>query len=172
MSIEEMSKVRPRSVFIHLCLIAPVSIALLTMTIVVEAQTYRYIDDAGNIHWVESINKVPSRYRSQVVMPTPFAGVDARGKGYRQVMAEYKKAQREKQAEEAKKKKEEEKANKRAAADAKRKLQQEEKQRKLDERLKNRSKFNKKPGPVVAPPVNLPPGSGPSYGKIKAGQEE
>ncbi len=42
----------------------------------------------------------------------------------------------------------------------------------LEERLKSKSKLDKKSGPVIAPPVNLPPGSGPSYGKIKAKESE
>lgn len=137
-----------------------------------DAQTYRYMDDAGTIHWADSVSQVPFKYRAQVVAPTPFAGVDTRGKSYKQVLAEYKKAEKEKAAEEMKKKKEEERANKRAAQEARIKLKQEEKQRKIEERLKARSKFEKKSGPVVAAPVKLPPGSGPSYGKIKPGEDE
>lgn len=136
------------------------------------AQTYRYMDDAGNLHWADSVSQVPARYRSQVVAPTPFAGLDTRGKSYKQVMAEYKRVEKEKKAEEAKKKKEEERANKRAAQEAKMKLKQEERQRKLEEKLKNRSKFERKSEPVIASPVKLPPGSGPSYGKIKPGEKE
>lgn len=155
------------------CMIVISSVlSLLTFNTISEAQSYRYMDDAGNIHWVDSIKEVPSRYRSQVVVPTPFAGIDTRGKTYKQALAEFNKAEKERKAEEAKKKKEEEKANKRAALEAKRKAYQEEKQRKLDERLKSRSKLDKKSGPVMAPPVNLPPGSGPSYGKIKSKDSE
>jgi hypothetical protein len=37
------------------------------------AQQVRYIDSSGNIHFVDSINKVPQRYRLQVATPTPVA---------------------------------------------------------------------------------------------------
>ena len=30
------------------------------------AELYRYVDDAGNVHYVESINKVPEQYREQI----------------------------------------------------------------------------------------------------------
>jgi hypothetical protein len=35
------------------------------------AQTYRYIDSAGNINFVDRISDVPPEYRSQVMPPTP-----------------------------------------------------------------------------------------------------
>lgn len=34
------------------------------------AQVYRYIDESGNIHWVDRLDDVPYRYRDQVVPPT------------------------------------------------------------------------------------------------------
>jgi membrane protein involved in colicin uptake len=39
----------------------------------VSAQQVRYMDSSGNIHFVDSINKVPQRYRLQVATPTPAA---------------------------------------------------------------------------------------------------
>lgn len=35
------------------------------------AQSYRYIDSAGNINFVDSISEIPPKYRSQVMPPTP-----------------------------------------------------------------------------------------------------
>lgn len=34
------------------------------------AQPFRYIDEAGNILWADSISDVPMQYRSQVIKPT------------------------------------------------------------------------------------------------------
>ena len=35
------------------------------------AQAFRYMDESGNIHFVDSISEVPPRYRNQVLAPTP-----------------------------------------------------------------------------------------------------
>lgn len=35
------------------------------------AQSFRYMDESGNIHFVDSISEVPPRYRNQVLAPTP-----------------------------------------------------------------------------------------------------
>lgn len=44
---------------------------LLSFSSAALAQTLRYIDDSGNIHWVDSVTQIPPRYRNQVVPPTP-----------------------------------------------------------------------------------------------------
>jgi hypothetical protein len=36
-----------------------------------EAQTFRWVDDEGNPHYVGSIEQVPERYRSQFESPAP-----------------------------------------------------------------------------------------------------
>ena len=36
------------------------------------AQSFRYMDESGNLHWVDSIDQIPQRYRSQVLVPTPY----------------------------------------------------------------------------------------------------
>ncbi len=45
-----------------------------------QAQQFRYMDNSGNIHFVESINDVPRQYRHQIVPPTPTPVLDARQK--------------------------------------------------------------------------------------------
>ena len=42
------------------------------------AQQIRYMDSSGNLHFVDSVSEVPSRYRQQVVPYTPTPVLDAR----------------------------------------------------------------------------------------------
>ncbi|MCS6893461.1 MAG: hypothetical protein NZO16_02675 [Deltaproteobacteria bacterium] len=35
------------------------------------SQSLSYIDEAGNIHFVESLSEVPAKYRNQILKPTP-----------------------------------------------------------------------------------------------------
>jgi hypothetical protein len=78
-----------------------------------EAQQVRYMDSSGNIHFVDNVYQVPSRYREQVMTPTPVPVLD------RKALAEKKRqelqAKREKAAED-KRKLTEERAKKRAEA--------------------------------------------------------
>ena len=53
--------------------------ALLIMTQVSHAQSVRYMDNSGNIHFVDNLSDVPARYRQQVVPPTPTPILDKRG---------------------------------------------------------------------------------------------
>ena len=48
-----------------------VSGVLLAIGVAADAQNHRWIDSAGNIHFSESIENIPKRYRNQVVPPTP-----------------------------------------------------------------------------------------------------
>lgn len=38
----------------------------------VEGQSYRYIDESGNIFFVDRIDQIPPKYRYQVLPPTPI----------------------------------------------------------------------------------------------------
>ena len=70
----------------------------------VYAQSFRYMDKAGNIFWVDSIDQVPREYLDQVVKPTPKPVLSK--KQQRQVEAEKKRIQKEKEkAEKTKEKK-------------------------------------------------------------------
>lgn len=59
-----------KSQLLSLLLITATSVAALS-TQTSEAQSYRYMDDSGNIYFVERLAEVPPKYRSQVVPPTP-----------------------------------------------------------------------------------------------------
>ena len=48
------------------------------------AQSFRYMDESGNLHWVDSIEQIPPRYRSQVLVPTPYVTLSAEEKRRRQ----------------------------------------------------------------------------------------
>lgn len=45
---------------------------------VAHAQSYRFVDSSGNIHFVDSIGEVPRQYREQIIPPTPTVAVDAK----------------------------------------------------------------------------------------------
>ena len=40
------------------------------------AQQFRYIDESGSIHFVDSIYEIPMQYRNQVLKPTPTIVID------------------------------------------------------------------------------------------------
>ena len=44
---------------------------MILLASIAHAQELRFIDESGNIHWVERLEEVPPRYRNQVVPPTP-----------------------------------------------------------------------------------------------------
>ena len=35
------------------------------------ADRLRYMDESGNIHWVDHISEVPAQYQNQILRPTP-----------------------------------------------------------------------------------------------------
>jgi len=56
------------------------------------ASPFRYIDDGGNINWVDRIEEVPERYKNQVIKPTPVYIPDGKGKAdkqYQNALREY-----------------------------------------------------------------------------------
>jgi len=53
---------RTLKVLLHCSLLLPLKIFL---------QGYSYIDEAGNIYFVDRIDKIPQQYRHQVLKPTP-----------------------------------------------------------------------------------------------------
>jgi hypothetical protein len=44
------------------------------------AQRYKYMDNSGNIHFVDSFKQVPREFREQVVPPTPTPVLDEKGR--------------------------------------------------------------------------------------------
>ena len=105
----------------HLLLLLPMLV--LAASAVAE---YRYIDESGNIHFVDHEKDVPARYRSQLYpTPTPMTP------------KEWQKMQREK--EKAQKKKEREKAQ-----EARRLQREQERQAREEERLQREGDKAKK----------------------------
>lgn len=90
------------------------------------AQQIRYMDSSGNIHFVDSLSQVPSRYREQVVPATPTPVLDRRGlQAKKRAEAQ---AARERQMEENRKKAElrrKQREQEMAALKEKRRLQRE-----------------------------------------------
>lgn len=118
------------------------------------AQTIRYIDDAGNILWVDRIEDVPMRYRSQVVKPTPVVEGGAESKEYREYLKEQKRKELEKAREEKKKQKELELAKKKREKEIKKRMKEEEKRREKEERkAKKREEAGMSNRPVVVEPL-------------------
>jgi hypothetical protein len=106
-----------------------IALALCVSSDVAHAQQYRYMDEAGNIHFVDSLSQVPTRYREQVAPSTPTPILDKKA-----LMAKKREEQRvarEKAQEERRQKMEErrEQAEKRKAAEReKKRLEREQKQ--------------------------------------------
>lgn len=46
-------------------------LCLLLLPTTLSAQPFRFMDEAGNLHWADSIEEVPFRYRNQILVPTP-----------------------------------------------------------------------------------------------------
>ena len=62
----------------------------------VAAESYRYIDDSGNIIFVDSISQIPPRYRYQVLPPTPAPEDLKSGKGKKKAKKQKPKKEKDK----------------------------------------------------------------------------
>jgi len=67
-----------------------------------QADQLKYMDDAGNIHFVDRLAQVPPKYKEQIVPPTPTPVLDKRQ------IAQLKRAQKEAEAERIRKEHEKE----------------------------------------------------------------
>jgi hypothetical protein len=110
---------------ILICLQLALASAFIALPSRALAQAYRYIDEAGNIHFAGRVDQIPEKYRVQVIPPAPTPFVSEReakrmeraaeaGKPYltneqRRKQKEMEKERRRKEKEEAKKKRQEEK---------------------------------------------------------------
>lgn len=77
-----------------------VSLFILLLTIFANgasAQTYRYIDDGGNINFAEHAWQVPERYRPQLVKPTPTVYMSEKERRRVEKMAKYEAKRRAKE---------------------------------------------------------------------------
>jgi hypothetical protein len=63
---------------LRVCAVVALLAAGLSLVTSADAQRFRYIDNSGNIHFVDSLSQVPERYMSQVVPPTPTPVYDRR----------------------------------------------------------------------------------------------
>jgi hypothetical protein len=91
------------------------------------AQRYRYMDDAGNIRFVDSLSEVPVRYREQINPPTPTPILDKQALAAKK--REEQRLAREKMMEERKRKVEERRKEaeaRRVAEKEKKRLQREQ----------------------------------------------
>lgn len=118
-------------------LIITLSLSLITLSAASEhalADQYRYMDSSGNIYFVDSINQVPSRYREQVIPPTPAPVYDKKTQALvkrmqREAEAKRLRAEREKQREELRQKRMKEKEAKEREREAKRREKEEQRER-------------------------------------------
>lgn len=88
-------------IFVRLMLFLGLSIGIFLPK--AEAQSFRYIDESGNIFFVEKPEDVPTRYRDQVVKPTPLPILTKQQQ--RQIKKDLDKKKRLTEKEEIKKKK-------------------------------------------------------------------
>ena len=98
------------------------------------AQSVRFIDESGNIHWVDSVGQVPEKYKYQLATPTPIGGGDPNNPAYKAYMKELNRLEREKQKEQKRKEREIQKEQKRKENELKKKLKEEEKKRAKEEK--------------------------------------
>jgi hypothetical protein len=68
------------------------------------AEQVKYIDEAGNIRFVDRVSEVPKQYREQVVPPTPTVHLDK--KAQMELQRRQREAAREKERKELEKKRE------------------------------------------------------------------
>jgi type IV secretory pathway VirB10-like protein len=79
-------------------------LSLFALSGVAQAQSFRYIDSSGNIHFVDSWAQVPAQYRQQIYPPTPTPVYDENTK--RMMERERERQRLEKQREMERKKQE------------------------------------------------------------------
>lgn len=101
------------------------------------AEDYHYMDSSGNIHSVESINQVPSRYREQVIPPTPVPVYD------KKTEALMKRMQREAEAKRIRAQKEKEREELRQRRLKEREAREREKEAKRREKEARREKLSR-----------------------------
>jgi hypothetical protein len=106
---------------------------LMSLPSLAHAQGLNYVDEAGNIYFVDNIDQVPMQYRNQFIEAKPTLSPDSRaGKEYERNLK-----RRQIEIERAKKKKEKEEAKKK-------KLAEKEKKKKEKETEKDKKKKKKK----------------------------
>jgi hypothetical protein len=120
------------------------------------ADQLRYMDSSGNIIFVDSLNQVPTRYRDQVVPPTPVPAYDRKTAALMKRMqreAEVKKirAQRDKEREELRQKK----LRERELKELEKEIRRRAKEPRRYERIPQRS-YSQQQRTLQAPPTRAP----------------
>lgn len=129
-----------RPIFKNILLPVPRSLVIaalmLALPLSTAAQSLNYIDEAGNIHFVDNLNDVPMQYRNQFVSPQPTLQPGSRA------AREYEKTlkQRERELEREKKMKEKEEAKKKKLEDKKKREKEKEKAREKKKKKSTQSK--------------------------------
>jgi len=101
---------------------------LLTAPNFVAAQTTRYMDESGNIFFVDSPEDVPARYRKQVIPPTPFPELSPKER--KKYLAELQKEARREEKERKRAEKEQQKKAKLIEKTLRKKAKKEKKEKK------------------------------------------
>jgi len=112
--------------------LAAVICAFTLAAVRVEAQSFNYQDEAGNIYFVDRIEDVPMQYRSQVLPPKPT--LPPGSKAARQYESELKKIEKQKERDRKKKEKEKAKEQKRLEKEKKKKEREEARKKKSDKK--------------------------------------
>jgi hypothetical protein len=100
-------------------------VVLLLIPGIISAQGLNYVDEAGNIYFVDNIDQVPMQYRNQFIAPQPTLSPHSRaGKEYERELK-----RRQIELDRAKKKKEKEEAKKKKLIEKERKKKQKEKEK-------------------------------------------
>lgn len=109
---------------------------MLTLPLSTAAQSLNYIDEAGNIHFVDNLNDVPMQYRNQFIAPQPTLQPGSRA------AREYEKTlkQRERELEREKKMKEKEEAKKKKLEEKKKREKEKEKAREKKKKKSTKDK--------------------------------
>ncbi len=117
------------SILRRIAVLSAVTVSLGVFAGAANAQQYRYMDEAGNIHFVDSVSQVPPRYREQVAPSTPTPVLDK--KALMAKKREEHRIAREKAQEERRRKNEERRLaveKKKAAEREKKRLEREQKE--------------------------------------------
>jgi hypothetical protein len=100
-------------------------VVLLLIPGIISAQGLNYVDEAGNIYFVDNIDQVPMQYRNQFIAPQPtLSPLSRAGKEYERELK-----RRQIELDRAKKKKEKEEAKKKKLIEKERKKKQKEKEK-------------------------------------------
>lgn len=127
------------------------------------AESLRYEDEAGNLHFVDRLSDIPDRYREQVVPSRPTASSD---QDYKKQLSEWKRQQKDSEKETKRQLREREKLEK----ERKKKLEKEERKKAKEMQKKIKPTPTPRPERVTAKPTPQPsvsPAEAGSVGRVR-----